>query len=55
MGAGQMELAAPRLIAKLRAYSRAVQGRDVNFDLLFYIIYLCGEKCDLRAYAPQSI
>jgi hypothetical protein len=46
------EAASPRLIAKLRAYSGAVQGRDVNVDLLFYIIYLCGEKCDSRAYAP---
>jgi uncharacterized protein len=47
------EAASPRLIAKLRAYSgAAAQGRDVNFDVLSCIIYLCGEKCDARAYAP---
>jgi uncharacterized protein len=46
------EAASPRLIAKLRALSGAVQGRDPNVDLLFYIIHLCGEKHDSRAYAP---
>jgi uncharacterized protein len=46
------EVASPRLIAKLRALSGAAQGRDLNVDLLFYIIYLCGEKHDSRAYAP---
>jgi uncharacterized protein len=46
------EAASPRLIAKLRALSGAPQGRDPYVDLLFYIIYLCGEKHDSRAYAP---
>ncbi len=51
-GLDNWEAASPRLIAKLRAYSGAAQGRDVNLDVLFCIIYLCGEKCDSRAYAP---
>jgi uncharacterized protein len=46
------EAASPRLIAKLRAWSGGAQGREVNLDVLFCIIYLCGEKCETRAYAP---
>jgi uncharacterized protein len=44
--------AAPRFIAKLRAYAAGASGSDVNLDVLFYIIHLCGEKCDSRAYVP---
>ena len=46
------DAASPRLIAKLRANSGRAQGADVNLDVLFYIIHLCGEKCDSRAYVP---
>ena len=46
------EHAAPRFIAKLRAYAAGGSGSDVNLDVLFYIIHLCGEKCDSRAYVP---
>jgi hypothetical protein len=46
------EHAAPRFIAKLRAYAAGASGSDVNLDVLFYIIHLCGEKCDSRAYVP---
>jgi uncharacterized protein len=46
------DAASPRLIAKLRSYLGAARGRDVDFDVLFCIIYLCGEKRDTRAYAP---
>jgi uncharacterized protein len=46
------EAAAPRLIAKLRAYAGRAQASEAELEVLFFIIYLCGEKCDSRAYAP---
>jgi uncharacterized protein len=46
------EAASPRLIAKLRAYSGRAQTSEADLEALFFIIYLCGEKCDSRAYAP---
>src|SRR6202453_5041401 len=46
------EQASPRLIAKLRAYAGRAQVSEADLEALFFIIYLCGEKCDSRAYAP---
>ena len=42
----------PRLIAKLRAYAGGASQADANLDVLFFVIHLCGEKCDSRAYVP---
>ena len=43
----------PRLIAKLRAYAGGASQADANLDVLFFVIHLCGEKCDSRAYVPM--
>ena len=39
-------------IAKLRAYGGGASQADANLDVLFFVIHLCGEKCDSRAYVP---
>ena len=46
------DAASPRLIAKLRAYAGGASQADANLDVLFFVIHLCGEKCDSRAYVP---
>jgi uncharacterized protein len=44
--------ASPRLIAKLRAYAGGARPNDGDLDVLVYVIHLCGEKRDPRAYVP---
>ena len=46
------DAASPRLIAKLRAYAGGAPLSEADLDVLFYVIHLCGEKCDSRAYVP---
>ncbi len=47
------EAAAPRVVARLRAFvaSPAARG-EIAEDEIFFIVHLCGEKRDARAYAP---
>ncbi|HEY1941642.1 MAG TPA: DUF1186 domain-containing protein [Roseiarcus sp.] len=44
--------AAPRFIARLRAFAAGANRADAAMDALFYIVHLCGEKHEERAYAP---
>ena len=44
--------AAPRFIARLRAFVAAPNRSDANLDELFYIVHLCGEKREERVYRP---
>jgi hypothetical protein len=44
--------ASPRFIAKLRAFAAGGNRTDAASEELFYIVHLCGEKHDERAYTP---
>ena len=44
--------ASPRFIARLRACAAGANRSDAAMDELFYIVHLCGEKHDERAYTP---
>ncbi len=44
--------ASPRFIARLRAFAAGAVRSEEAMDELFYIVHLCGEKRDERAYAP---
>jgi hypothetical protein len=44
--------ASPRFIARLRAFAAGAARSETAMDELFYIVHLCGEKRDERAYAP---
>jgi len=44
--------ASPRFIAKLRAYAAGAVAPEFDPDPLFFIVHLCGEKHDPRAYTP---
>jgi hypothetical protein len=44
--------ASPRFSARLRAFAAGANRSDEAMDELFYIVHLCGEKRDQRAYAP---
>ncbi len=44
--------ASPRFIARLRAFAAGGNRSDAAMDELFYIVHLCGEKHDERAYTP---
>ncbi len=47
------QVAAPRLVARLRAFAASPAARgEIADDELFLIVHLCGEKRDARAYAP---
>ena len=47
------EAAAPRFVARLRAFAAGPAARDeIAEDEVFFIVHLCGEKRDARAYAP---
>jgi hypothetical protein len=47
------ETAAPRLVARLRAFSASPAARDeVAEGEIFFIVHLCGEMRESRAYAP---
>ena len=48
------EIAAPRLIARLRAFAAGPAARDeISDGEVFCIVHLCGEMHDARAYAPR--
>jgi hypothetical protein len=44
------EEASPRFISRLRAH--AAGGVAIEGDEMFFIVHLCGEKGDARAYEP---
>jgi hypothetical protein len=44
--------ASPRFVARLRAFAAGANRSDAAMDELFYVIHLCGEKREERAYAP---
>ncbi len=44
--------ASPRFIARLRVFASGAARSETAMDELFYIVHLCGEKRDERAYAP---
>jgi hypothetical protein len=44
--------ASPRLVSRLRAYAAGAAGPRPSLDALFFIVHLCGERSDARAYAP---
>jgi hypothetical protein len=47
------EAAAPRFLARLRAFAAAPAARDVAAgDEAFFVVHLCGEMRETRAYAP---
>jgi len=47
------ETAAPRLVARLRAFSASPAARDeVAEGEIFFIVHLCGQMRESRAYAP---
>jgi uncharacterized protein len=41
---------APRFLAMLEAYTDGTDGSEVTADAMFFIIHLCGDKGDRRAY-----
>ena len=50
---GNWEAVAPRFLARLRAFAANPAARDdVAADEAFFIVHLCGEKRETRAYAP---
>jgi hypothetical protein len=47
------EAAGPRFIARLRAFAASPAARDeIAEDEVLFIVHLCGEMRDARAYAP---
>lgn len=44
--------AAPRFVARLRAYAAGSNRSESAMDALFYVTHLCGEAREERAYAP---
>jgi hypothetical protein len=47
------EEAGSRFVARLRAFAASPAARDeIAEDEIFFIVHLCGEKRDPRAYAP---
>ena len=44
--------ASPRFIARLRVFAAGAVRSEEAMEELFYIVHLCGEKRDERAYAP---
>ena len=46
------EAAAPRFIAKLRAFAAGAAGDEAVEDQVFYILHLCGQTRETRAYEP---
>ncbi len=46
------EAAAPRFIAKLRAFAAGAAGSEAVDDQVFYILHLCGQMRETRAYEP---
>jgi hypothetical protein len=46
------EATSPRFIARLRAFAAGGDRRETAEDQLFYIIHLCGQMRETRAYEP---
>ena len=46
------EAAAPRFLAMLEAYADGADETDTTLDALFFIIHLCGDRGEQRAYRP---
>jgi hypothetical protein len=47
------EAAGPRFIARLRAFAASPAARaEIAEDEILFIVHLCGDKRDVRAYAP---
>jgi len=44
--------ASPRFVGRLRAYAAGAGRSDTIGDELFFVVHLCGEKHDERAFAP---
>ncbi len=44
--------ASQRFLAKLRACAAGAAKTEFDLDQLFFIVHLCGEKHDARAYTP---
>jgi hypothetical protein len=44
--------AAPRFLARLRAFVARANRSDAAMNELFYVVHLCGEKHEERAYWP---
>ncbi len=44
--------ASPRFVARLRAYAAGANRTDEAGGELFFIVHLCGERRDERAYTP---
>jgi uncharacterized protein len=42
----------PRYIAKLRAFASGAKLSESDRDALFFVVHMCAEKKDARAYAP---
>ncbi len=46
------EAAAPRFIARLRAFAAGVAAGEAVEDQVFYVLHLCGQMRETRAYEP---
>ena len=46
------DAASSRLIAKLRAHASGAKLSDDDVNALYFVVHLCAEKHDERAYAP---
>ncbi|HXZ16741.1 MAG TPA: DUF1186 domain-containing protein [Roseiarcus sp.] len=46
------EAAAPRFVARLRAVAAGADPTDAAVDQVFYILHLCGQMRETRAYEP---
>jgi len=47
------EDASPRFISRLRAFAAGVDRSQAAGDEIFFILHLCGEKGETRAYEPM--
>ncbi len=46
------ETAAPRFVSRLRAFAAGSDRNEAAEDEIFFILHLCGEKGETRAYEP---
>jgi hypothetical protein len=46
------DAAAPRFVARLRAFAAGATGAEAVEDQVFYILHLCGQMRETRAYEP---
>ena len=45
-------MAAPRFVSRLRAFAAGSDRNEAAEDEIFFILHLCGEKGETRAYEP---